>query len=127
MKQYLFIALAGGLGSLARYVVTYKVQSYAGSSFPWGTLAVNAVGCFLFGLVWSLSEESMFISQEARVIILSGFLGAFTTFSTFGFETNAFLRTEQWLSALQNVGLQLFLGILFVGLGIASGRKIVVF
>lgn len=124
MSRYLLIAIAGGLGALARYEVSLRVQTEFSSDFPIGTLAVNVLGCFLFGLIWSMSEERMLLSVEARTILLSGFMGAFTTFSTFGFETSTFLRLGQWTSAFQNIALQLILGLSAVLLGGAIGRRI---
>lgn len=123
LRHYLLICLAGGLGSLARYECSLRLQSKFDRDFPLGTLFVNVVGCFLFGLVWTLGEEKMRFSPETRTILLSGFMGGFTTFSTFGFETASYLRTGQWTAALQNISLQVFLGIVAVIAGMAVARK----
>ena len=80
--EILWIALAGALGTLARYGLGGAVQTVLGQNFPWGTLVVNAIGCLLFGLVWTLAEERLLISGHLRFIVLVGFMGAFTTFST---------------------------------------------
>jgi CrcB protein len=114
--------MAGAAGTLSRYWLGGLVQRICGESFPWGTLAVNGLGCFLFGFVWSLAEERLVISGETRFLILTGFMGAFTTFSTFAFETGEQLRDSEWLLALGNVAAQLILGLALVFLGTALGR-----
>jgi CrcB protein len=116
------IAVAGALGSLARYWLGGLVQQAFNSSFPAGTFAVNMIGSFLFGVVWALAEERLIISSEARTIILVGFMGAFTTFSTFMFETSALLRDSQWLLALGSVAAQVIIGLICLFLGLALGR-----
>jgi len=122
MTKLAWLAGAGALGTLARYGVAGVVQRALGGAFPWGTLAVNAVGCLLFGLVWALAEERMVISGETRAILLVGFMGAFTTFSTFAFETSAMLRDAEWSFALANVLSQNVLGIACFFAGLALGR-----
>jgi fluoride exporter len=122
LQKLLWIALAGSLGALARYGFGGFVQKNAGGSFPWGTFAVNVTGCFLFGVVWSLAEERLLISSQTRTIVLVGFLGAFTTFSTYMFETGEFLRDSQWAFAVANIVLQNTVGIVCLFLGMAAGR-----
>lgn len=122
MQQWILIGLAGAAGALTRYGLGGLVQNLAGSSLPVGTAFVNILGSFLFGLVWSLAEERMVISPEARVIILTGFMGSFTTFSTFMFETGNLLRDAQWLLAAGNVAFQVALGLAGMFLGLAAGR-----
>jgi CrcB protein len=91
------LALAGACGALARYGLAGLFQRGGLADFPWGTLVVNALGCFLFGLLWILTQQRFAISPETRTIILVGFLGSFTTFSSFLFETNQMLEHGQWL------------------------------
>ena len=122
MTKLAWLAGAGALGTLARYGVGGVVQRALGGAFPWGTLVVNALGCLLFGLVWALAEERLVISGETRVILLVGFMGAFTTFSTFAFETSAMLRDAEWSFALANVLSQNVLGIACFFAGLALGR-----
>jgi len=122
MTKLAWLAAAGALGTLARYGVGGGVQRALGEAFPWGTLVINAVGSLLFGLVWSLAEERMMISGETRVILLVGFMGAFTTFSTYAFETSAMLRDAEWSFALANVLSQNVLGIVCFFAGLALGR-----
>lgn len=122
MANLLALAIAGALGTLSRYWLSALVQRLIGTAFPWGTFAVNILGSFLFGLLWSLAEERKLLSAEARVIILTGFMGAFTTFSTFAFETAAYLRASQWTLAVANILAQLMVGLLAMFAGMAIAR-----
>ncbi|REK09850.1 MAG: CrcB family protein [Planctomycetota bacterium] len=121
-QKLLLIALAGAAGTLARFGVAGVVQRLHSTEFPWGTFAANAAGCFLFGIVWSLAEERLIISGTTRAIVLIGFMGAFTTFSTFAFETGQMLDDAQWLPAAGNLLLHNVTGIALVLVGIALGR-----
>ena len=87
-----------------------------------GTFAVNMTGCLLFGVIWSMAEERLVISGETRAIFLVGFMGAFTTFSTFMFESSALLRDSQWALAFGNIALQNVVGIAALFIGLAIGR-----
>ena len=117
-----WLALAGAVGTLCRYGLSGVVQQLFGAGFPWGTLVTNAVGCFLFALVWSLTEERMLVSAQTRFIVLTGFMGAFTTFSTFAHETGLLARDAQWLSAVLNLLGQNTVGLASVLAGWALGR-----
>lgn len=123
-QKLLWLAGIGACGTLARYKLQGWVQDASGIAFPTGTLAVNVVGCFLFGVIWTMAEERQLISPEVRTIGLVGFMGAFTTFSTFAFETTRLLADRQWLFAAANVLLQNGVGILAVFLGFVVGRLI---
>src|SRR5262249_21774892 len=116
------MAVAGVAGTLGRYWLSGVVQRVCGESFPWGTLAVNVLGCLLFGFFWTLAEERMLISPQMRIVVLIGFMGAFTTFSTFAFETAQMLSDAEWLRALANIAVENLIGIAAVILGFAIGR-----
>ena len=90
--------------------------------FPYGTLAVNVIGCLLIGLLAGLVESRQMLSPEARGFLLIGILGGFTTFSTFSYETIALLRDGEAIAALANVGLQVGLGLAAVGAGYSLSR-----
>ena len=122
LHKLVWLALFGACGTLARYGLAGIVQRSAGSAFPVGTFTVNITGCFLFGLIWTLSQDRLAISSEVRTIALTGFMGAFTTFSTFMFETDQMLEQSQWFMAGLNVVLQLAIGLLAYVLGCALGR-----
>lgn len=125
MKEFGLLALAGALGTLCRYGASGIVQKLAGAGFPWGTFFVNALGCLLFGFVWTLAEDRLLISGQTRFILLTGFMGAFTTFSTFAFESGALAREGEWLLAAANVLGQNLLGVFCVFAGLALGRWLV--
>ncbi len=122
ITKLLWIFLAGGLGTLARYGLAGLVQRLSDSELPFGTFSVNSLGCLLFGLVWGLAGERLVISGETRFIILTGFMGAFTTFSTFAFETGAMLRDAQWWYAAGNLLAHNVVGITAALLGIMLAR-----
>ncbi len=122
IKELAWIAGAGAVGTLSRFAIAAMVQNFSGSKFPWGTLTVNVVGCFLFGLVFILAEERNIIPAQVKVIVLTGFMGAFTTFSTFGFETTAFIHAGNWGYAVLNILGQNLAGIVAVTMGIFLGR-----
>lgn len=124
MLKIALIAMAGAFGTLCRYWLSGVVYDVLGRDFPWGTWAVNILGCFLFGLVWILSEERGFLSAQARILILTGFMGAFTTFSTFIFESGGILDDGQWLKLALNLGGQNLVGFMALYLGMGLGRVI---
>jgi CrcB protein len=121
-QRAVLIGFAGALGTLARYSLSDLVQRISGGDLPWGTLFVNVVGCFLFGLVWTLADERLMISQETRIVVLGGFMGAFTTFSTFIFDTGGFMQDARWMMATGNVLVQTGVGLVFMFFGVLAGR-----
>ena len=118
------IFLAGGLGTLARYYLGAQVQNTMGAGFPWGTLAINLLGCFAFGIIFSAAQERALIGPEARTILLVGFMGAFTTYSTFIAESGQLLASREYLFALANIATQLLAGLAVFFLGLSLGRAI---
>ncbi|WP_028587081.1 fluoride efflux transporter CrcB [Desulfocurvus vexinensis] len=124
MEKLVLLGLAGALGALSRYGLAGLVQRLAGGSFPAGTFVVNMVGCLLFGLVWGLAEDRAGLGPQARAVVLTGFLGAFTTFSTFMFESAALLRSSQWAYALLNIGGQNLIGLACLLAGLALARLV---
>ncbi len=122
--KLMWIALAGAVGTLARYGLSGLVGRSVGTTFPWGTVAVNLIGCLAFGLVWGLLESRISVSGQVRMMIFVGFFGAFTTFSTFAFETVRLLEDGQWFFAAGNILLQTVVGLLAVIAGMAIGKWI---
>jgi len=116
-QRLLWLALAGALGTLSRYVLAGLAQRFAGASFPWGTLAVNGLGCFVFGVIWALSSERFALGSEIRIVILIGFLGAFTTFSSAIAEFSQMALDAEWFRAMMYLigGNALGIGTFFVG------------
>ncbi len=124
--KILLIAIAGAIGTLARYFLSGFVQGAVfgahKADFPWGTYAVNMAGCFLFGLVWPLAEERLFISPLTRTVLLVGFMGAFTTFSSYIFDTMDLIRGSHLILAFGNIALQNITGLAFLMLGVYVAR-----
>jgi len=124
VEKLLLLALAGSLGALARYGLSGVVQRMSGSMFPWGTMSANILGCFVFGIIWALAVERMAMSPEVRVILLTGFLGSFTTFATFMSETYQLLAAAQYVSAMGNLLLTTVSGLGVFLLGLVVGRVV---
>ena len=124
MHKLLLIALAGAAGTLARFWLSGLVYDVLGRDFPWGTAVVNILGCFLFGLVWEAGADRMLLRTEARAVLLTGFMGAFTTFSTFIFESGGLIEDGRYLPALANVGFQTVVGFAALFGGLALGRML---
>lgn len=110
------IALGGALGAVSRYLTSGWVQTLSSSFFPWGTMAVNVLGSLALGflMVWLQSTAA---SAEVRALITVGFLGSFTTFSTFSYETAVMLRDGQWWRAGGYTVGSVVLGLMAVGAG----------
>ena len=123
MKLALLV-IAGGGGTLARYALSNLVLRGHDGGFPWGTLAVNVLGALVFGILWALAEKRLVMSPEMRTVVLVGFLGGFTTFATFAFETVEALRAGQWWIAGVNLAAQNGLGIAALFAGISVGRML---
>ncbi|SDL62562.1 CrcB protein [Maridesulfovibrio ferrireducens] len=125
MQKYFFLAAGGAAGTLCRYFVSGAAQRFFSTSFPAGTFTVNMLGCLLFGIISGTFEDRLGLSPEMRLMILTGFMGAFTTFSTYMFETTELVKTGQWPLAALNIGGQSALGFLCVIAGLALGRMLV--
>jgi CrcB protein len=118
LANILLVGLGGFIGSVARYLAGGYVQQTAKSiDFPYGTLAVNVIGCFIIGFLSQLAEARGVFTNQSRLLVFTGFLGGFTTFSSFGNETINLARDGQMMNALANVGANLILGLLAVWLG----------
>ncbi|MCC6143721.1 MAG: fluoride efflux transporter CrcB [Candidatus Hydrogenedentes bacterium] len=117
MLKLTLIALGGACGALARYGISGFVQQRMDSAFPFGTLAVNVIGCFVLGGLMALVQDHPLLRPEARSFIAIGILGAFTTFSTFGYETSALIHDNQWNQALLNILANIVIGLAAVELG----------
>ena len=120
----LLVGTGGFLGAMARYGLSGLVQRASKlSTFPYGTLVVNMVGCLMIGLLIGLMESRQVFGPEFRVFAIIGILGGFTTFSAFGYETFAMLRSEEYFRAAANVALQVIMGLALVWLGYISSAS----
>lgn len=118
IHSVIYVALGGALGSVLRYFLGTWTQSLSKSiDFPYGTLAVNLLGCFAIGFLSQLAESRGAFTPESRAFMFIGILGGFTTFSSFGNETMNLLREGEKLNALANVGANVIFGLMLVGLG----------
>ncbi len=122
LMKFLYLSLGGAAGTVSRYWLSGVAQRLSGGGFPLGTFAVNIVGCLLFGAVWGYFENRLLPGSEMRLLALTGFMGAFTTFSTYMFETAELVKFGQYAMALLNVVGQSVAGLVLVLVGIALGR-----
>ena len=120
----LLVALAGAAGTLLRWGVAVGVQRVAGGAFPWGVFVVNMAGCLLFGLVVALAEDKAWLGSGTKLVALTGFMGAFTTFSTFAFDSAMMYREGAWVMLAGNLVGQNALGVVCVLAGMRLGQAL---
>jgi CrcB protein len=124
MERLLAVGLGGLIGSVSRYGISGGVHRLVGVGFPYGTLSVNIVGCFLIGALTGLSEARGLFSPDARAFLFIGLLGGFTTFSSFAYETLALARNGQSMRVVVNVLLQVLACLFAVWAGDALSRAV---
>ena len=124
MRMLFLVALGGAAGAASRYTVSNVAHRILGGSFPWGTLTVNLAGCFLIGFLWGVSEEFL-VPPDIRTLVFTGFLGAFTTFSTYSFETFGLLRDGEYKLALWNVLFSNLMGLFLVIFGFFLAKYLI--
>lgn len=112
------------MGTVARYLLSGAVYRFAGSGFPYGTLIVNISGCFILGVLVALTDKKFILGPDARVLLMIGFCGAFTTFSTMIFETDSLVRNGQALRAFTNIFASVILGFILFRIGSLIGEII---
>jgi len=125
MLKFAIIAAGGALGAVLRYLISGGVSRFAEGIFPWGTFAVNVSGAFVIGLFWEFFEENFFVSNDMRLFLFIGILGAYTTFSTYSLESLNLIRDGEFLPALLNIFLNNVFCIAFVFAGIVVSRLII--
>ncbi len=118
------IAAGGALGAVMRFWVSSAVYAWLGRGFPWGTLSVNLLGSFIIGLAFVMLTERLTVGSEIRAFIMIGFLGAFTTFSTFSLETLALMQEGLLLKAAMNILVSVVLCIIATWSGMLLARSL---
>lgn len=120
--SYLYVALGALVGAPLRFLVGNHVQPLIGGQFPWGTLVVNVTGCFLIGVVAALADRHDWSSGEVRLLLVTGILGSYTTFSSFSFETYYLARSDEALQAGVYVVGSVAVGLAATWVGAQVGR-----
>lgn len=118
IRNLLFVALGGAFGSMGRYLIS---KWFEGTVFPWGTLTVNIVGSLLIGLFTGLVSRDI-LSPEIKLLLVTGFCGGFTTFSTFAGESFSMMKAGDALLSAIYIGASVAVGILFVYIGLQISK-----
>jgi CrcB protein len=109
MARFFWVCFAGALGTGARYLIGLGTLKALGAAFPWGTLLVNVIGCFLIAGVMRAASVQPWISPDLRFALTTGFLGGLTTYSSFNYETTRFFEERAWLAGAANLGVTVLL------------------
>jgi CrcB protein len=126
-NAFVFVGLGGALGAVCRYGLSLFAARVLGTEFAWGTLSANLLGCLLVGFAVALADARIVIGPSERLLFITGFLGALTTFSTYAVESVVFAKSGDLFSAFLNVfGNHLF-GFALLLLGLWVGGRVVVF
>jgi fluoride exporter len=124
MMNVIIIGIGGAVGAVTRYGIALWVGQRWGRSFPLGTFVINVSGSFLIGLLMTLLAERFTVNPQWRLLLVVGFLGAYTTFSTFEYETGALLKDGEWAFAMLNVILSVVVGFIALKLGEMMAKAI---
>lgn len=125
MIQLILIALGSGIGGICRYGLSTGIYHLLGKTFPYGTLAVNAIGSFLIGFIFIILLERVdSMGDHLRALLIIGFLGGFTTFSSFSLETLQLFENGEMLRAFLNVGLSFLVCISLAAMGVLLARQL---
>lgn len=122
MLKFVHLIIGGSAGTVARYVLSGATYRIFGVGFPYGTFAVNLVGCFILGFLASFTERKFLLDTNLRVLLMVGFCGAFTTFSTFILETANLIKDGEANRAFLNVILSVVIGFIVLRIGIFLGE-----
>lgn len=117
IKNVLLVALGGAVGSGLRYLIQESLHKQIQGFAPYGTFVVNIIGCFLIGLLLGWAEQGKYIDQQLSLLLITGFCGGFTTFSTFAMQGNQLIFAQKPLAALFYLGLSVVVGMALAYLG----------
>lgn len=124
MIKFLNLIIGGTAGTIARYVLAGAVYRLIGVGFPYGTLVINVSGCFILGILVALAEKKFMLNPDMRILLMVGFCGAFTTFSTLILETDNLLKSGEGLKAFTNIFASVMLGFILFKAGSLLGELI---
>lgn len=124
MEKLVYLVVGGSIGTLSRYGLSMMMLQWLGPGFPYGTLAANLSGCFLIGLIAGLPEAHASLPPSVRLLVITGFLGALTTFSAYEYESFLLGREGHWLKMALNLGGSVVLGFFTLWLGYSLMRSV---
>lgn len=124
MIKLFFVALGGSIGASTRYLVSDWAAQRFGSDFPYGTLIVNIVGCFIIGMFMQLMTDRIIVNPYWRLLITVGFVGGLTTFSSFSYETLKLVNDGELAFAIYNVASNMIVGFLATWIGISAAKMV---
>jgi fluoride exporter len=124
MLKFTLLAVGGITGTIARYLLAGFIYSVLGTRFPYGTLTVNLLGCFIVGFLAAITESKFLLGPNLRLLLMIGFCGAFTTFSTFILETSNLIRDGETLRAFMNILLSVIAGFIIFRVGFFIGDAV---
>lgn len=122
IKSILLVGLGGAIGSILRYLSAILVSKYWNQAFPLATFIINMVGCLLIGLLIAFIEKQPGVSDNFRLLMVTGFCGGYTTYSAFAYENTLLIGSSQSLIAFAYIAASVLVGILFVWVGMYLGR-----
>jgi len=122
LVRWILLFVGGGIGTILRYQVSGLVQDQLGAAFPWGTFMVNVTGCLAIGIFATLADERGMLGSPARLFLMVGVTGGYTTFSTFGLETWRLLQVGDFIPAFANAAGSVVVGLLGLVLGVFLAR-----
>ena len=124
LRSVFLVGIGGAVGSIARYVLSLFINTKFNAVFPFGTFAVNIIGCFLIGILFGLAAKQQWTNNDILLLAVTGFCGGFTTFSTFAFENLSLMDKQQTFMAMVYTIISLILGIGCCKLGFLLGDKL---